>query len=90
LQCVVREITEEISCYLPPERFEYLTSYDFNDESAGFSAHGEFFVARNIPVEKVFVTEGKLFIADPREFAIFERKLSHSAKAGLTAFLERA
>ena len=90
LQCVVREITEEISCYLPPERFDYLTSYDFNDESAGFSAHGELFMAHNVPVESAVITEGKLFIADPRDFPIFEPKLLPSAKAGLTAFLERA
>jgi 8-oxo-dGTP diphosphatase len=88
LQTVVREIAEEISCYLPPERFDHLASYDSNDESAGFSAHGELFVARNVPVESVVVTEGKLFIADTREFAIFKPRLLPSAKTGLTAFLE--
>jgi 8-oxo-dGTP diphosphatase len=90
LQCLVREIAEETSCYFPPERFAYLTSYDFKDDSAGFSAHGELFVARNVPIENVVVTEGTLFIADPREIALLEPRLLPSAKTGLMAFFGRA
>jgi 8-oxo-dGTP diphosphatase len=28
LQCIVREVHEELSYFLPPERFEYVASYD--------------------------------------------------------------
>ena len=59
LQCVVREVHEEISYFLPPERFEYLASYDSSDiDVDGGTVHGEFFVARDVPVSGLLITEG--------------------------------
>jgi 8-oxo-dGTP diphosphatase len=90
LQCIVREVHEELSYFMPPERFEYLASYDAtrNDPEGNTIIHGEFFVARDVPVEKVMVTEGTLFIAEPGELPALEHRLSPSGKAGLRAFLE--
>jgi 8-oxo-dGTP diphosphatase len=90
LQCIVREVHEELSYFLPPERFEYLASYDATDiNSEGETIiHGEFFVARYMPVEKVMVTEGTLYIAELGELSALEHRLSPSGKAGLTAFLK--
>jgi 8-oxo-dGTP diphosphatase len=90
LQCIVREVHEELSYFMPPERFEYLASYDAtrNDPEGNMIIHGEFFVARDVPVEKVMVTEGTLFIAEPGELPALEHRLSPSGKAGLKAFLE--
>jgi 8-oxo-dGTP diphosphatase len=90
LQCVVREVHEELSYFIPPERFEYLASYDATDVDADGDTivHGEFFVVRGVPVEEVMVTEGTLFIAELGELSALEHRLSPSGKAGLTAFLE--
>jgi 8-oxo-dGTP diphosphatase len=90
LQCIVREVHEELSYFLPPERFEYLASYDATDISSEGETiiHGEFFVARYMPVEKVMVTEGTLYIAELGELSALEHRLSPSGKAGLTAFLK--
>ena len=66
LQCIVREVHEELSYYLAPERFEYVGNYDATDIDPGGSTviHGEFFVARGVPIERVVVTEGTLFIGE--------------------------
>jgi hypothetical protein len=82
-------VHEEISYFLAPERFEYLAGYDATDVAPEGDTiiHGEFFVARDVPVEKVIVTEGTLFVAEPGEISALEHRLSPSGKAGLTAFL---
>jgi 8-oxo-dGTP diphosphatase len=89
LQCVVREIYEEISYFLPPERFIHLTTYDGDDvDVAGGTVHGEFFVARSIPVERLVITEGSLLIVEPNELLLVEHQLAPSGKIGMKAFLE--
>jgi 8-oxo-dGTP diphosphatase len=89
LQCVVREVHEEIGYFLPPERFEYVTNYDGTDvdERGRIALHGEIFVARDVPLERLVITEGKLVVAEPSELASLEPQLSPSAKLGLKAFL---
>ncbi len=57
LQCVVREINEEIGCHIPPERFEYLCGQRT-------TARGEYYVVRGVPAEAVTVTEGSLVLAE--------------------------
>jgi 8-oxo-dGTP diphosphatase len=90
LQCIVREVHEELSYFIAPERFEYLAGYDATDVTpeGNTIVHGEFFIARDVPVEKVMVTEGTLFIAELGELSALEHRLSPSGKAGLTAFLQ--
>jgi 8-oxo-dGTP diphosphatase len=90
LQCIVREVHEELSYYLAPERFEYVGNYDATDIDPGGSTviHGEFFVARGVPIERVVVTEGTLFIAELGELPALEHRLSPSGKAGVQVFLE--
>jgi 8-oxo-dGTP diphosphatase len=87
LECVVREIHEEISYFVPAERFEFLvrfTSADI-DVDAG-SLHAEFFVARDIPVERLTVTEGSLLIAEPHEIFKIAHKLTPSARFAMKAY----
>ena len=71
--CIVlfEEVHEEVSYFLPPENFIYLTSYDGiyltsydgdDIDVAGGTVHGEFFV---VPVERLIVTEGSLLIVKP-------------------------
>src|SRR5215471_3678285 len=61
LECVVREVHEELSFYFLPERFEAIASRSGPDtEVPGGLFRAEFFVVRDVPVEKVKVTEGTL------------------------------
>ena len=79
LQCIVREVHEELSYYLAPEKFEYLGNYDATDIDPEGSTviHGEFFVAR---LERVVVTEGTLFIAELGELPALEHRLCRRGK----------
>jgi 8-oxo-dGTP diphosphatase len=90
LQCIVREVHEEISYFIPPGEFRYLAGYDAVDAhfERKTSVHGEFFVARDVAVEKIKVTEGTLFIASLDEVAGLGPRLSPSGRAGLQAFLD--
>jgi 8-oxo-dGTP diphosphatase len=92
LQCIVREVHEELTYFLPPQRFKYVASYDATDTDPAGNAvmHGQFFVARGVPVERVIVKEGMLFIAELGELQALRHRLSPSGKAGLDAFLERS
>ena len=90
LQCIVREIHEEISYFLPPENFIHLTTYDGEDiDVAGGTVHGEFFVALSIPVKRLIITEGSLLIVEPNGLFLVDHRLSPSGKIGLKTFLER-
>jgi 8-oxo-dGTP diphosphatase len=49
LQCVVREIHEEIGYFVSPDRFEHLVSYEGIDMDGEVGTiRGEFFVARDV------------------------------------------
>jgi hypothetical protein len=48
LECIVREIYEEVSDFVPAERFEYLASLDGTDTDVdGENVRGQFFIARD-------------------------------------------
>ena len=48
LECIVREIYEEVSDFVPAERFEYLASLDGTDTDVdGGNVRGQFFIARD-------------------------------------------
>ena len=90
LECVAREIREEISYAVPEHRFEYLASYNDADIDAGVGTlHGEFFILRDIPVDELVVTEGSLRIVRPDEISLLATSLTPIAKIGLKAALER-
>jgi 8-oxo-dGTP diphosphatase len=84
LECVVREVHEELSYYLPRERFESIASRSGPDsEVPGGTVHAEFFVARDVPVDKVKVTEGSLKIVVANELGQIEEALTPTAKFAL-------
>jgi hypothetical protein len=62
LQCAVREVNEELSYYfVPPELFQHFASHSGADlEIEGGTVRGELFVARDIPVEALTITEGAI------------------------------
>jgi 8-oxo-dGTP pyrophosphatase MutT (NUDIX family) len=91
LECVVREIHEEISYFVPPERFEHLASFDGTDiDVDGGTVSGEFFVARDIPVDALVITEGSLLIVKPIELVQMDGKLTPSAKFAIKPTLTDA
>jgi 8-oxo-dGTP diphosphatase len=86
LECVVREIYEEISYFVPSERFAHLVSYEGPDPRDG-TFHSEIFVATNIPVDQLVITEGTLLTIKPGEFATIEPRFSPSARFAVNTFL---
>lgn len=87
LQCVVREINEEIGYFVAPERFRHLVTYDGIVDSNGATAHREIFIAVDIPADRLVITEGTLLITTGAELIEIEHRLSPSASCALTAFL---
>jgi 8-oxo-dGTP pyrophosphatase MutT (NUDIX family) len=84
LECVVREVHEELSYYLPPERFEFIERrFGPDSEVPGGTVRAEFFVARDVPVDKVKVTEGSLKLAVASELGAIEDALTPTAKFAL-------
>ena len=85
---MVREIYEEISYFVPPGSFEYLTSYEAVDITQhGAIVHAEFFVARDLPVERIVITEGSLLILKPEELVSVEPELTPPTRFAIRAFL---
>ena len=85
-ECVVREIHEELSFFVPPERFEPIAQRGGPDnEVLGGIVHAEIFVTREVPVDELFVTEGRLKIVRVRELGEIAGELTPSALFGLRA-----
>ena len=91
LECVAREIREEISYVVPEHRFEYLGSYNDADIDTGGvgTLRGEFFILPDIPVDELVVTEGSLRIVRHDEISSLTNSLTPIAKLVLKAALER-
>jgi 8-oxo-dGTP diphosphatase len=90
LECMVRELHEEISYFVSPEHFEHLASIDGVDiDGDGGTLRAEFFLTRGIPVEPLVVTEGSLLIVEPDGIGDIESRLTPSARFAIHAFLEK-
>jgi len=86
LECVVREVHEEVSYFVPPEQFEYLAERRGVDPAVeGGIIYGHVFVARDIPSDKLVITEGSLLIVSPDELSRIEPSLAPSARLALKA-----
>ena len=86
LECVIREVHEEVSYFVPPEQFEYLTERHGVDPAVeGGIIYGHVFVARDIPSDKLVITEGSLLIVSPDELSQIESNLAPSARIALKA-----
>lgn len=89
LECVVREVHEEIGYYLPPQRFELIGRYSGPDYlGPNGTLHGEVFLARNVPLDKITVTEGHLEIVAIEELENIRDLLAPSAIYALEIFLK--
>src|SRR5215469_4604824 len=90
LQCVVREVYEEIGYFISPDRFEHLVSYSGTEfDIDGDTMRGEFFIARDIPIDELNVTEGSLLVVEPDKLATVEHKLAPSVRFAMQALEER-
>lgn len=95
LACIARELQEEISYSVAPERFEFLTNLDECGEVVGGDiVRGNVFLVQGIPSNEVVVTEGSLVIVDPDELMHslpqIEQDLTPASWFGLKVFLERS
>ena len=88
LECVVREIREELTYFIPPTRFKFLATYEGADsEVIGGTMRADFFVVRDVPSDELAITEGRLFIVLPRELSTIDDKLIPTARFALGIFL---
>jgi 8-oxo-dGTP diphosphatase len=92
LECAIRELEEELSYYIPPERFEHIATRKGNDsEVSGGIVCAEIFIVRDVPVEELTITEGSLLIVDVTELDKIEHRLTPSARFALErALADRA
>jgi len=86
LECVVREVYEELGYLVPPERFAHLVSYRGVDPRGGTFCT-EIFVANNLPAHQLVVTEGSLLTIKRKDFEAMEPRFSPSARFAVSAFL---
>ena len=90
LDCVVREVHEELGVYLPPERFELIGHYTGSDyEAPDRLIRGQVFLARQVPLDRLTVTEGSLEIVALHELERIRDRLAPPAKFALEIFLKR-
>ena len=86
LECVVREVCEEISYFLPAERFTHLTTYKGADYWGG-TIHDEIFIVSNVPADRLVITEGSLLSVKLEDIATVEPAFSPPARFAMNAFL---
>jgi 8-oxo-dGTP diphosphatase len=90
LDCVVREVQEEIGLYLPPERFEFIARDVQPDHwLSDCTLHNEIFLAHDIPIAGLTITEGTLTIVDFDGLTHIRDLLAPSAQRALKIFLGR-
>jgi len=88
LDCVVREVHEEIGLYLPPDRFEYIGRDVERDHWVpDCTLHNEIFLARDVPINRLTITEGTLEIIAFDELQRID-SLAPSARRALEIFLK--
>lgn len=89
LDCVVREVHEEISFYLAPEQFEFIGRNVGPDHwVSDCILHNEIFLARGVRIECLMITEGSLRIVGFDELEHIQDLLAPSAKQALEVFLK--
>jgi 8-oxo-dGTP diphosphatase len=90
LECIVREVHEEIGHFIPAERFEHLGSFDGADlDVEGGTLRGHLFVARDVQANTLVIAEGALQIVDPADISTVEPRLAPTARVALNIFLKK-
>ncbi|MCK1305761.1 NUDIX domain-containing protein [Bradyrhizobium sp. 45] len=87
VDCIIRELHEEIGCYVPANRFVHLATRTGPDlDVEGGTVHGEIFVVRDVAVEQLVATEGTLLVIHPAEISTIASNLVPSAYSALKFF----
>ncbi|MBC9878160.1 NUDIX domain-containing protein [Bradyrhizobium sp. INPA01-394B] len=88
LECIVREVAEEIGYKASPDDFEFLVKLHGADpENIARHVNGEVFVARNVTSSDLVVTEGNLVIVHPSELSKFRSEMTPMTVIAVRAFL---
>ncbi len=87
LQCVQRELHEEMGLMFAPERFEALTSFQ-SVYPAGGGVKGEFYVLRGVPLDKVVITEGQPLVTDRAQVPVLLHRMTPSTCYVARLFME--
>ena len=88
LDCIVREVHEEIGVYLPPERFELIARYFGPDYALPEGMlRGEIFLARDVPIDRLSINEGSLKIVTVDGLRQIRHALALPAQYALEIFL---
>ncbi len=83
LECVAREIVEELTYPVKPNDFEHLIDIDLH-EGVDDRVRGSIFVLRNVPTDELVVTEGSLLTVNRENLGQFENELTPTARLGLS------
>jgi 8-oxo-dGTP diphosphatase len=86
LDCVVKEIHEELGYYVPPERFSCVGCRGGRPGSPWRHIPRRIFISREVPLDKVNVTEATLKVAEMGELGELEHALTPSALFALESF----
>jgi 8-oxo-dGTP diphosphatase len=88
LECIVREVREEIGYFIPAERFDHLGSFEGADIDLGAGTlRGHLFVTTHVPLNALVINEGSLLIVDPDEIGAIESRLAPTARFALETYL---
>ncbi|MCS3765342.1 arsenate reductase/protein-tyrosine-phosphatase family protein [Bradyrhizobium centrosematis] len=88
LQCIVREISEEIGAKLSQDDFHHLLTLDAPDpENVDGHVKGTYFVARGLDSSTLEVTEGALVIVEPEGVRAIRDNLTPLTTVVLNCFL---
>src|SRR5436190_5917988 len=85
LQCVSREVHEETGYRIRENDFEQLGWYR-GVHADGVNAVSALFIAHNIPVDALIITEESLLILAPEDVPALRVQMSPSARAALEIF----
>jgi 8-oxo-dGTP pyrophosphatase MutT (NUDIX family) len=86
LECAVRELHEELCFLIPAEKLHPVAQLNGPDgEVPGGTVHAEFFVARDIPVDRLSITEGSLKIVEVDDLEGIVAELTPAALFALIA-----
>lgn len=87
-ECAARELQEELSLSIPPERLEHIATFKgIYPELPGLTVHEEVFQLHEAPADELIVTEGSLLALDVSQVRELEHRLTPTARVGLAKIL---
>jgi 8-oxo-dGTP pyrophosphatase MutT (NUDIX family) len=90
-ECIARELNEELSYFIAPERIEHLGTHRGADIDIGVgTAVCEYFLVRGVPLDEIVVTEGTLLVVDLASWPALGERLAPIARQALQLFTNRA